>query len=125
MAAEDVTTSDVENLSSDGWTHLDAAKKTEGLNMAQNLITGPLTERVATLPTLQGDEEDATKLLAAHLWELWEGGEAESESGGGGSVSYNTVTGEVVSSLMQTRYGRTLHDIHLRDEQGVGIVRTR
>lgn len=125
MAAGDVTTSDVENLSSDGWAHLDASEKTEGLNIAQNLITGPLTERVATLPTLDGDEEDATKFLAAHLWELWEGGEADSESGGGGNITYNTVTGEIVNSLSQTRYGRTLRDMYLRDEQGIGIVRTK
>lgn len=120
-----VTVSDVEDLASKGWTQLNDSKQQSILAIAKNQIEGPLSGRVSTLPTVIGDQDDALKWLAAHYFELAEGGEAQSESTQGGNVSYNTVTGEWTSGLSQTRYGRTFRDIHLRDEQQIGMVRTR
>jgi len=120
-----VTKSDVENYGSKGWQQLDTDVKDELLSHAQALIQNQFQDRVATLPTLIGNEEDATKLLTAHLWELAEGGEAQSESGEGGNVTYNTVTGETINSLTETRYGRMFSDLYLRDRLGIGVVRSR
>lgn len=119
-----VTRADVENLDATKWEQMDNDVKDEWLGIAQNLVSNQFGDRVATLPELQGDQDDATKILTAHCWELAQGGEAQSESSTGGSINYNTVTGDVVQSLSETRYGRMFRSEYLRDEQGIGIVRT-
>ena len=120
-----VTVEDVENLSAKDWINLDSDTKQDLLDMAERMLNGPFSARVSRLPTVVGDRDDALKWLTAHLWELSIGGEAQSEGQTGATVSYNTVTGEWESSLSQTRYGRTFRDVHLRDEQSIGIVMTR
>jgi hypothetical protein len=117
-----VTLEDVEDLSSVAWTQLTDNKKQSLLDMAERTINNQLSERHATFDTVEGDRDDAIRLLAAHKWELAEGGEAQSESSQGGNVSYNTVTGEWQASLSETRYGRMLSDLYLRDRQGLAIV---
>lgn len=120
-----VTRADVENLDSKGWTQLSDSKKDHLLANARSLVDGQLSTQHSRFPTLDGDRDEAVEQMAAHLWELAEGGEAQSESSQGGNISFNTVTGEWFSSLSETRYGRTLSDLYLRDRQGLAIVRTR
>lgn len=119
-----VTIDDVEKLDATNWSHLDDQTKQEWLEIAEGLISNQFGGRVATVPELQGNQDHATKVLSAHLFELAEGGEAQSESSTGGSVNYNTVTGDVVQSLSETRYGRLFRSEFLADETGRGIVRT-
>jgi len=114
----------VRNLSNTGFdqttdTVLDALIK-DAIAEATTLYTG----RFSRLPTLDGDAEIFRKNLAGHKAELAAGGEAQSESNAGGNVSYNTVTGDAISDLQQTRYGRTALK-HVRDRQGIGIQRSR
>jgi hypothetical protein len=120
----DPTVSDVEALSSTGWKQLADTKKQALLDDAIEETDSLYSDRQARMPTLDGSRSIFIKNLAAHKWELAEGGESQSESNGGGSVSYNTVTGDAIESLQQTRYGRTALD-HVRDRQGLGIARTR
>ena len=120
-----VTRSDVEDLDSTGWQGLPDSKKDELLSVAENEVNNQYSAKVARLPTLVGDKDDAIKHLAAHKWELAEGGEPDSESQTGGNVSYNTSSGTWDSTLSETRYGRTFRDVYLRDEQNIGIVITR
>ena len=120
-----VTVEDVENYGSTNWRQLDSAVKAEMLELAQSLMDNQFSKRVATLPNFRGDRDFGLKLLTAHLWEVAEGGEAQSESSEGGSVTYNTVTGDPVDSLQETRYGRIFRDQFLFDEQGISIVRSR
>lgn len=120
-----VTVADVESLSATGWEQLDSSKKTDLLDIAQTLIDGQLSSQQSRFSTIEGNRDHATTLMAGHLFELAEGGEAQSEGSQGGNISYNTVTGEWQSSLSETRYGRTLSDLYLRDRQSLGIVRTR
>lgn len=119
-----VTVSDVESWKDNGWTQLNSTKKGDLLDTAGSIIDGQLSERQSNFSTLQGDRDEAVELLAAHFYEIAEGGEAQSESSQGGNVSYNTVTGEWQNSLSGTRYGRILSDMYLRDRQGLGLVRT-
>jgi hypothetical protein len=96
----------VEQQSSTGWTQLADSRKKELIRAAiaerDTLYSGDMSR----LPTLDGDAEYFTIALAAHKWELAEGGEAQSESGEGGSTSYaNGGAGE--EYLKQTRYGKT------------------
>jgi hypothetical protein len=120
-----VTISDVENYSATNWQQLDASVKSELLEHAESLMDNQFSERISTLPNFEGNRDDGLKLLTSHLWDLSQGGEATSESADGGSVTYNTVTGETLDSLTETRYGRQFKDLYLRDRQGIGVVRSR
>ena len=118
----DVTIEDVENLSSKGWTQLIDEKKQALLDRAEREANGIYSKRVSTLPTIVGQKDDFIMLLAAHHWELAQGGEAQSESSSGGSVNYNNPQGDTELSLTQTRYGREAYR-YLRDNQGIGVIR--
>jgi hypothetical protein len=117
------TVSDVEALSSMSWENFDQSKKQELLDMAEREADQLYAGNVSTLPEIEGDRDDFIKLLAAHKWELAEGGEAQSESNTGGSVNYNTVTGDTIDNLSQTRYGREAES-YLRNSASIGFVTT-
>jgi len=116
---------DVEKYAALGWQQLEPEVKNTMLNTAKALIENQFTDRTSTLPTLVGDKDDATELLAAHLFDLAEGGEAQSEGGEAGNVTYNTTAGETLNSLTETRFGRLFADVYLRDRMGIGVVRSR
>jgi len=120
-----VTIADVESLDATGWSQMDQAVKEQALERARRLLDNQFSDKVATLPTFVGSRDDGLKLLTAHLIELAQGGEAQSESSEGGSVTYNTVTGEPLDSLSETRYGREFQDFYLRDRLGIGVIRPR
>ena len=120
-----VTLTDVEDLTATGWQQIDQEVKEAQLDRARNMINNQFSDRVSTLPSLIGNEEDALKLLTAHFIEMTTGGEAQSESSEGGSVTYNTVTGESLNSLSETRYGRQFDSHHLRNRSGIGVVRSK
>jgi len=120
-----VTLNDVEELDAQGWQQIDEETKEEALDRARRLLDNQFSDRVATLPTFVGTRDDGLKLLAAHLIEMATGGEAQSESTEGSSVTYNTVTGEAMDNLTETRYGRQFSDYYLRDRLGFGVVRSR
>jgi hypothetical protein len=117
------TVSEVESLSSKGWNSLDSTKKQELLDMAEREANELYSGQVSTLPEIEGDTDDFIRHLAAHKWTLAEGGEAQSESNTGGNVSYNTVTGENLDNLSQTRFGREAKS-YLRDESSISVVTT-
>lgn len=119
-----VTVSDVEELSSTSWEQFDQTKKQELLDMAETQADTIYSGRMSHTPTLEGDRDDFVRLLAAHLWTLANGGEAQSESSTGGSVTYNTVTGDPIDSLSETKWGRMAKE-YIRSKQSIAIVRTR
>jgi len=119
-----VTIDDVEDLASNSWSQLDPEKKQALLNQAESATDMVYGGRVSRLNQIEGERDYFIQNLAAHYYELAEGGEAQSESATGGSTSYNTVTGETQSNLTETRYGRICRD-YLRNQQSVAIVRTR
>ena len=116
-----VQITDVEALDKNGWQNLTDAKKTALLEDARAERDSIYSGRVSTTPILEGDEDVFTKNLAAHKWELAEGGEAQTEGAGGGNVTYNTVTGDILDYLTETRYGRTAL-AHLDTNQSTGVV---
>lgn len=117
------TISEVEALSSTSWDQLTDTKKQELLDIAEREADQIHGGQVSRFSIIEGDKDDFIKHLAAHKWELATGGETQSESSGGGNVSYNTVTGDINSYLSQTRYGRDALG-YLRDRTGSGIVST-
>jgi len=119
-----VTIDDVEMHSSTGWSQLPDANKTHLLEQAEREVTDLYSGRVSTLAEIEGNKDDLVELVTAHKWELAEGGEAQSESATGGSVNYNTVTGEIPNSWSETRFGRQALE-YIRDSQGISMVTTR
>ena len=111
----------VEYLSSTGWTQLSRERKSEAIRSAIAERDTLYTDRMSRLPTLDGDAEVFTLNLAAHKMELAEGGEAQSESGEGGSVSYTT--GNVEDYLTLTRFGKTALR-HVWEDESIAIVRS-
>jgi len=103
-----VTIDDVEDLDAKGWSQLADSKKTALLSDAETEASTIYSGDVSTLPTIEGDRDVFVKNLAAHKFELAEGGEASSENAAGGSVQYNVGNpSETYMYLSQTRYGRT------------------
>lgn len=118
-----VTISDVEQISSTNWEHLDQTTKQALLDDAEGAKDDIYSARVSHIPTLAGDADRFVKYLAAHKWTLAEGGETQSMSQTGGNVNYNLASADAVDNLSHTRYGREAKKM-LRDEQSIGIVRT-
>jgi len=112
----------VDNGSSTGWSQLSRGRKAElireSLGERDTLYSG----RMSRLPTLDGDAEVFTLNLARHKWELAEGGEAQSESGEGGSVSYQG-GGAGEDYLKLTRYGKTALR-HVWKDNSIAAIRT-
>lgn len=118
-----VTVSEVQAVYGEQEPSLSASKQQELVDVAERLRDGVFGGRVRTLQEIEGDGEDFGAYLAAHLWELAEGGEAQSQSQTGGSVNYAHLQGNVEHTLTETRYGRVCR-MMLRQNASVGIVRT-
>jgi len=111
----------VEKVSSTGFAQLSDGRKDELIRQALGERDTLYSDMMSRLPTLDGDSEVFTVNLAAHKWTLAEGGEAQSESGEGGSVNYSTNAGE--DYLEQTRYGKTALR-HVFQDNSIAVVRT-
>jgi len=122
---DNVTVAMVEDMSSTGYSQLDPDVKEQRLEIARNKMKNQYSQRVATLPNVDGDRVDALIYLAQHEFELAEGGQAESESGEGGNVTYRTPTENDPGSLGLTSPGYQFWDEYLFDEQGISVVRSR
>jgi len=116
-----VTVEDVELLDAKGWTNLSDSRK---LALPDDAITERATMytgRNARFPTLVGDEDVFVKNLAAHKWQLAEGGQPNSESNQGGSASFDTTQSD--DYLSMTHYGETAKR-HIRYDESIAIVRS-
>ena len=120
-AEQDAIIEQVEDLSSTGWSQLSRSRKASAVREAIAERETLYSKRMSRLPTLEGDAEVFTNNLAAHKLEIREGGEAQSESGEGGSVSYQS--GSVDEYLSLTRYGETALR-HIRNDESVAALRS-
>lgn len=93
------------------------------VGMANRLADDVFSGRVNYTGEQEGDEEDFKTLLGCHLLELHEGGEVQSSSQTGGSVSMNVNTGEAANGLTETRWGR-MAQVYLRDNASIAIETT-
>ena len=111
----------VEDLSSVGWGNMSRSRKVRAVRDAISERDTIYSGRMSRTPTLDGDAAVFTRNLAAHKMENAEGGEAQSESGEGGSTSYNSSQGD--GYLDSTRYGKTAKR-HVRNDESIAIVRS-
>jgi len=112
---------EVKYLTSTGFTQLSDERMDRAIKGAISERSTIYSDNMARFPTLDGDAEEFTLNLAAHKAQLAEGGQPQSESGEGGSTSYQQ--GQVEDYLDQTIPGRTAKRL-VRDEQSLGIVRS-
>ncbi|QLG62828.1 hypothetical protein [Halorarum salinum] len=101
---------------------LSTDKKQELADMAGRIRTTVFGGRVTRQSELEGNPDDFEAYLGAHLWEIAEGGEAQSQSQTGGSVNFQHLQTNVESTLSETRYGRVCL-MMLRSNASIGIVR--
>ncbi len=120
-AEQEAIREQVEQLSSTGFTQLSDSRKDELIRESLGERDTLYSDRMSRLPTLDGDAEVFSLNLAAHKWQLAEGGEAQSESGEGGSVNYNTSAGEEYLNL--TRFGETALR-HVWMDSSISALRT-
>lgn len=120
-AEQDAIIDAVEDLSSTGWSQLSRSRKASAVREAIAERETLYSDTMSRLPTLEGDAEVFTNNLAAHKMELREGGEAQSESGEGGSVSFSQANPE--EYLQLTRYGETALR-HIRMDESISVVRS-
>lgn len=120
-AEQDAIIEQMELLSSTGWQQLSRDRKARAIRGAIAERDSMYSGRMSRMPTLDGDAEEFSLNLAAHKCELAEGGEAQSESGEGGSANYRG--GNVENYLDLTRYGQTA-ERHISFDHSVGAVRT-
>ncbi len=112
---------EVKALSSTGFTQLADSRVDRAIKGALSERDSIYSGRMARFPTLDGDREEFSLNLAAHKMQLAEGGQPQSESGEGGSASYQM--GQVEDYLDQTTFGVTAKR-HIREEESLGIVRS-
>lgn len=93
------------------------------VSIANRLADNVFAGKLSTLAEVEGDEKDFKTYLAAHLWAIREG-VPQSESQGGGSISYVTDPGNIEASLSQTPYGQVARSM-LRDGASISVVKTR
>ena len=117
------TISEVQSAYGEKQPALDTTKKQDLVDIAGRLRTQVFGGRVSHLSELEGNTDDFEIYLAAHLWEIAEGGEQQSSSQTGGSVNYGHLQGNVEQTLSETRYGRVCL-MMLRGSASTGIVRS-
>lgn len=89
------------------------------VSMANRLADDVFSGKLRTLDETEGNEKDFKTALAAHFWALREG-EPQSESQGGGSVSYNVTPGNIEDGLSETQFGR-MAQTYIRDGASVSV----
>ncbi len=118
-----VTVSDVQAIYGEKSPAIDSTKQQALLDVATRLKDDVFGGRLTHLSEIEGDQDDFIKYLAAHLWEIAEGGEASGHSQTGGNVNYQHLQGNISQTLSETRYGRVAQ-MFLRNESSIGIVRS-
>lgn len=119
----DITVKDVENVYGEQAPSLDTAKRKSLTAVAENLTEDVFGGRQTRQDEIEGDESDFTAFLAAHLWEIAEGGEPNSQSMTGGSVNVQHLQTDIESTLSETRFGRICL-MMTRNRTNTAIVRS-
>lgn len=118
----DITTSDVQDVYGDQSPSFGSAQQSKLVEIAERLTDNVFDKRLAHNPQIETDNDDFAAFLAAHLWEIAEGGEANSQSAQGGSVNFNHLQTNAEQNLSETRYGRVCM-MMMDDGASTGIIR--
>lgn len=118
-----ITRSQVQDVYGEREPALSTSKRDSLVSIAETLTDKVFAGRTGRSTIIEGDKEDFAKYVAAHLWELSEGGEQQSTNQTGGSVNYDHLRTDALTTLGETRFGRVAL-MMIREEASVGVVRT-
>lgn len=118
-----VTVDDVQAVYGEQEPALSQSKREELLDIAERMKNDVYGGRVSRFSEIEGNDDDFVRYLTAHLWEVAEGGEVQSQSQTGGSVNYQHLQTNIESMLSETRYGRVALSM-LRNTTSISIVRS-
>jgi len=90
------------------------------ISRASTVVDDVYGGRLLGFPETEGTEKEYKALFTCHLIALREGGESQSESQTGGSITYNVSTAEATNELGDTKWGRMFSGF-LRDEQNFNV----
>lgn len=118
-----ISTAGVQDVYGDQPPSFDSAQQGELVTIAETMTEDVFGGRVSRRNEIEGNEADFARYLAAHLWEIAEGGETNSQSQSGGSVNFGHLQTNIESTLSETRFGR-LCLMMTRSNANTGIVRS-
>ena len=119
-----VTVEDVQAVYGEKPPALDETKQQALLDDAETEADTIYSRRTTRTPILAGDRDIFIKHLAAHKWELAEGGELQSQSQTGGSVNFQTSPGTDDRGFLHGTRFATEANRHLSGEQSTSIIRS-
>lgn len=117
-----ITNSDVQEVYGQQDVSLNSTKQDSLRTIAENLTEDVFGGRVSRQSEIEGNEEDFTKYLAAHLWTLAERKALNDEFQTGYSDGVDSFRADPETALSGTQYGNVCL-LYLRDRASIGIVR--
>jgi hypothetical protein len=117
-----ITASDVQEIYGEQTTSLDPGKQDALVQVAERLTENVFDGRVSRFTEIEGDTEDFTKYVAAHLWEIAERKRLNNEFQTGFSADVEGMRSDPESALSGTPYGNIALTM-LRGRASIGIVR--
>jgi len=118
----DITAADVQDVYADQEPSFGPGQQDQLVDIAERLTDNVFDERIGRTSQIETDTDDFAAYIAAHLWEIAEGGEASSQSESGGSVNFGHLQSNAEQTLSETRYGRVCL-MMMDDGASTGIVR--
>lgn len=119
----DIQRSDVQDVYQAQEPAISTSQRDTLVSHAESLTEDVFGGRLGRVAEIEGDETIFAAYLAAHLWEIAEGGEASSVSQQGGSVNYQHLQTNIESTLGETRYGRVCL-MMVRQSQSTAVIRS-
>lgn len=117
-----ITVSEVQEVYGEQQTALSSSKQEALKDIAERLTEQVFDGRVSRLGEIEGDKEDFTRYLAAHLWEISERRALNEEFQTGFSEQVAAFRSDPESALAGTPYGNVALT-YLRGRSSIGIVR--
>jgi len=118
----DIDIADVHDVYGDQLPSFGKSQQNQLTSIAERLTDNVFDKRLSRDAQIETANEDFAAYLAAHLWELSEGGEVGSQSQSGGNVSIDHLRTNTENNLSETRFGRVCL-LMMDDGASTGIVR--
>ena len=118
-----ITVQEVQDVYGEKETSLDTAKKEALRDIAERMAEQIFGGQVSRQSEIEGDEEDFTRYVAAHLWEISERKRLNQEFQTGFDGDVQAMQSDPNSALSGTPYGN-MALTYLRDRASIGVVRS-
>jgi len=117
-----ITVQDIQDVYGEQTPSLSSSKQTTLKDIAERLTEQVFDGRVSRVSEIEGDKEDFTAYLGAHLWEISERKNLNEEFQTGFSADVESLQSDPESALSGTPYGEVCL-MMIRQRSNIGIVR--